>query len=58
MRWSSATACVDRPNDSLHTTSLAGAYAGTTTHFVWDANVPLHEWQEVASDAGKADVTT
>ena len=21
-------------------------YAGTTTHFVWDSNVPLHEWTE------------
>ena len=21
-------------------------YAGTTTHFVWDGNVPLHEWTE------------
>ena len=33
-------------------------YEGVTTHFVWDGNVPLHEWQEVAADAGKADVTT
>ena len=24
------------------------AYAGTTTHFVWDGNVPLHEWTETA----------
>ena len=23
-------------------------YAGTTTHFVWDGNVPLHEWTETA----------
>ena len=22
-------------------------YEGITTHFVWDGNVPLHEWQEV-----------
>ena len=34
------------------------SFAGTTTQFVWDGNVPLHEWQEVAADAGKADVTT
>ena len=33
-------------------------YEGITTHFVWDGNVPLHEWQEVSSDAGRADVTT
>ena len=33
-------------------------YGGVTTHFVWDGNVPLHEWQEVSSDAGRADVTT
>ena len=33
-------------------------YEGITTHFVWDGNVPLHEWQEVAADARKADVTT
>ena len=33
-------------------------YEGVTTHFVWDGNVPLHEWQEVSSDTGKADVTT
>jgi len=37
---------------------LTGTYAGTTPHFVWDGNVPLHEWQEVSSDAGRADVTT
>ncbi|WP_456100511.1 RHS repeat domain-containing protein [Prevotella jejuni] len=37
---------------------MAGVYAGTTTHFVWDGNVPLHEWQEVSSDTGRADVTT
>ena len=24
------------------------SYAGTTTHFVWDGNVPLHEWTETA----------
>ena len=23
-------------------------YAGATTHFVWDGNVPLHEWTEMA----------
>ena len=23
-------------------------YAGATTHFVWDGNVPLHEWTETA----------
>ena len=33
-------------------------YEGVTTHFVWDGNVPLHEWQEGAADARKADVTT
>ena len=33
-------------------------YEGVATHFVWDGNVPLHEWQEVSSDAGRADVTT
>ena len=33
-------------------------YEGVATHFVWDGNVPLHEWQEVAADARKADVTT
>ena len=22
------------------------SFAGTTTHFVWDGNVPLHEWTE------------
>ena len=37
---------------------MAGVYAGTTTHFVWNGNVPLHEWQEVSSDAGRTDVTT
>ena len=26
-------------------------YAGTTTHFVWDGNVPLHEWTEEAEDS-------
>ena len=25
-------------------------YAGTTTHFVWDGNVPLHEWTEEAEE--------
>ena len=24
------------------------SFAGTTTHFVWDGNVPLHEWTEMA----------
>ena len=24
------------------------SFAGTTTHFVWDGNVPLHEWTETA----------
>ena len=33
-------------------------YEGVTTHFVWDGNVPLHEWQEVSSDTERADVTT
>ena len=33
-------------------------YEDAATHFVWDGNVPLHEWQEVSSDAGRADVTT
>ena len=33
-------------------------YEGVTTHFVWDGNVPLHEWQEVSSDTGRTDVTT
>ena len=33
-------------------------YEDVATHFVWDGNVPLHEWQEVSSDAGRADVTT
>ena len=27
------------------------AYAGTTTHFVWDGNVPLHEWTEEAEES-------
>ena len=26
-------------------------YAGTTTHFVWDGNVPLHEWTEEAEES-------
>ena len=25
-------------------------YAGTTSHFVWDGNVPLHEWTEEAEE--------
>ena len=33
-------------------------YEDVATHFVWDGNVPLHEWQEVSSDAGRTDVTT
>ena len=33
-------------------------YEGITTHFVWDGNVPLHEWQEVSSDAEKTNITT
>ena len=33
-------------------------YEGVTTHFVWDGNVPLHEWQEVSSDTEKADIIT
>ena len=27
---------------------ICKTYAGTTTHFVWDGNVPLHEWTETA----------
>ena len=26
------------------------SFAGTTTHFVWDGNVPLHEWTEEAEE--------
>ena len=33
-------------------------YEGITTHFVWDGNVPLHEWQEVSSDVEKTNITT
>ena len=33
-------------------------YEGITTHFVWDGNVPLHEWQEISSDTEKADIIT
>ena len=33
-------------------------YEGVTTHFVWDGNVPLHEWQEISSDAEKTNITT
>ena len=33
-------------------------YEDVATHFVWDGNVPLHEWQEVSSDTEKADITT
>ena len=33
-------------------------YEGVTTHFVWDGNVPLHEWQEVSSDTEKTNITT
>ena len=33
-------------------------YEGVATHFVWDGNVPLHEWQEGSSDAEKTNITT
>ena len=33
-------------------------YEDVATHFVWDGNAPLHEWQEVSSDTEKADITT
>ena len=33
-------------------------YEDVATHFVWDGNVPLHEWQEVSSDTEKADIIT
>ena len=33
-------------------------YEGVATHFVWDGNVPLHEWQEISSDAEKTNITT
>ncbi|WP_455073708.1 DUF6531 domain-containing protein [Prevotella jejuni] len=33
-------------------------YEGVATHFVWDGNVPLHEWQEVSSNAEKTNITT
>ena len=33
-------------------------YEGVATHFVWDGNVPLHEWQEVSSDTEKTNITT
>ena len=26
------------------------SFAGTTTHFVWDGNIPLHEWTEEAEE--------
>ena len=32
-------------------------YAGTTTHFVWDGNVPLHEWTETAESEENEMVT-
>ena len=32
-------------------------YAGTTTHFVWDGNVPLHEWTEEAESEESEMVT-
>ena len=32
-------------------------YAGTTTHFVWDGNVPLHEWTETAESEESEMVT-
>ena len=33
-------------------------YEDVATHFVWDGNVPLHEWQEGSSDAEKTNITT
>ena len=27
------------------------SFAGTATHFVWDGNIPLHEWTEEAGDS-------
>ena len=33
-------------------------YEDVVTHFVWDGNVPLHEWQEISSDAEKTNITT
>ena len=46
-------ACVIRPDgkevsfayDALGR-RIRKSFAGTTTHFVWDGNVPLHEWTE------------
>ena len=32
-------------------------YAGATTHFVWDGNVPLHEWAETAESEESEMVT-
>ena len=32
-------------------------YAGATTHFVWDGNVPLHEWTETAESEESEMVT-
>ena len=33
------------------------SFAGTTTHFVWDGNVPLHEWAETAESEESEMVT-
>ena len=33
------------------------SFAGTTTHFVWDGNVPLHEWTEEAESEESEMVT-
>ena len=33
------------------------SFAGTTTHFVWDGNVPLHEWSETA-ESEKSEMVT
>ena len=33
------------------------SFAGTTTHFVWDGNVPLHEWTETAESEESEMVT-
>ena len=46
-------ACVVRPDgkevsfayDALGR-RIRKSFAGTTTHFIWDGNVPLHEWTE------------
>ena len=36
---------------------ICKTYAGTTTHFVWDGNVPLHEWTETAESEESEMVT-